>query len=425
MLKLNEERFNLAITGTGAGLWDWDMVKDKVFFSERWKNMLGYENHEIENAFSGWKDLWHPDDAARIELALNDYLEGRTTIYEIEHRLRHKDGSWHWISTRGDIQRDAAGKPLRWIGTNIDVTERKRAEELLKNIITLNPVSIQILDKEGFTLDVNPAFKLLFGSVPPANYSVFNDHQLKQKGIGKIFDQLRNGEVVHFPDVCFNPHDSIPELPDSPNWVRTIGFPICSDNNKPELFVLMQENISERRKAEDTLRESEFKFHQTFDISPIGIVMVGLDTRFIHCNLAFSQSLGYEADELVGKMIEEVTLPEDNLIGKAEMMAIVKGEIFKSQVQKRYIRKDGQVIWGEVTISLIRDTNGIAQYFLALIQNITERKQDEARINEQINELKRWHSVTLGREDRIMELKREVNNLLADAGKNPHYPSVE
>lgn len=130
-LRESEERFDLAINGIGAGLWDWDMVKNTVFFSPRWKKMLGYEDHEVANAFSGWKDLWHPDDAARVESAVNAYLEGRTAVYEIEHRLRHKDGSWRWILTRGDIQKDAAGKSLRWTGTNMDVTDRKRAEEEL------------------------------------------------------------------------------------------------------------------------------------------------------------------------------------------------------------------------------------------------------------------------------------------------------
>jgi PAS domain S-box-containing protein len=143
-LRENEERFNLAINGTGAGLWDWDMVNDTVFFSSHWKSMLGYEDNEVENAFSGWKRLWHPDDSPHIEQALNDYLEGRTTRYEIEHRLRHKDGSWLWIRTLGNIQKDASGKPVRWTGTNQDVTDRKHAEDEIKlkneELVELNSV---------------------------------------------------------------------------------------------------------------------------------------------------------------------------------------------------------------------------------------------------------------------------------------------
>jgi len=128
-LRVSEERFTLAISGTGAGLWDWDMVKDQVVYSPQWKKMLGYEVHEVEDTFSGWKNLWHPDDSANVEKALNDHLAGKTNNYEIIHRLRHKDGSWRWILTRGDIVKDAQGKPCRWVGTNLDITAQVQAEE--------------------------------------------------------------------------------------------------------------------------------------------------------------------------------------------------------------------------------------------------------------------------------------------------------
>lgn len=74
--------------GTRAGLLDWDMENDKVFYSPQWKSMLGYTEDEIENTFDGWKKLWHPDEVQRIEQAFTDYLAGKTEIYEIDHRLR-------------------------------------------------------------------------------------------------------------------------------------------------------------------------------------------------------------------------------------------------------------------------------------------------------------------------------------------------
>ena len=127
-LRESEERFTLAIEGTGAGLWDWDMVKDQVVYSAQWKTMLGYEVHEVDDTFSGWKNLWHPDDCANIEKALDDHLAGKTRHYEVIHRLRHKDGGWRWILTRGDIVKDAQGKPCRWVGTNLDITAQKQLE---------------------------------------------------------------------------------------------------------------------------------------------------------------------------------------------------------------------------------------------------------------------------------------------------------
>lgn len=127
----NEQRFNLAIAATGAGLWDWDMAANTVYFSSYWKEMLGYTEDEVENDFLGWKRLWHPEDAAKIEAAVEAHLQGKSKKYEIEHRLRHKDGTWRWILTKGDIIRDAKGNPTRWIGTNIDINDIKQAQQLV------------------------------------------------------------------------------------------------------------------------------------------------------------------------------------------------------------------------------------------------------------------------------------------------------
>jgi PAS domain S-box-containing protein len=141
-------------------------------------------------------------------------------------------------------------------------------------------------------------------------------------------------------------------------------------------------DITDRKKMEDELHASENKFRQTFDFSPVGIVMVGFDKKFLRCNNSFAQSLGYLAEELIGKAIADVTFPEDNQIGMNDMSAIIKGELESSNFQKRYVRKDGQNIWGDVLISLIKDVKGNPQYFLAIIQDITERKKTEAKLKE-------------------------------------------
>lgn len=127
-LEVNQERLDLAIQGTGAGIWDWDIVEDLVYFSPQWKAMLGYEDDEIENAFSGWKKLWHPDDSASIENAVTDHLNGISKDYKVEHRLKSKSGEWRWILTQGRLIRDPSGTPVRWVGTNIDRTESKNME---------------------------------------------------------------------------------------------------------------------------------------------------------------------------------------------------------------------------------------------------------------------------------------------------------
>lgn len=131
-LKVIEESLNLAIEATNAGVWDYDMVTGSVQYNEQWKIMLGYAGDEVEANFDGWRKLWHPDDVNKIENAIDAYLNKDNNNYEVIHRLRHKNGEYRWIMTRGRIIYDDQDKPFRWIGTNIDITERMEIETILE-----------------------------------------------------------------------------------------------------------------------------------------------------------------------------------------------------------------------------------------------------------------------------------------------------
>jgi two-component system cell cycle sensor histidine kinase/response regulator CckA len=131
-LAISEERFSLAMRGATDGLWDWDLVTDRVYYSPRWKAMLGYAEGDLPNTVETWRTLLHPDDAVEAEQRVADYLGGRIPAYEIEFRMRHADGSYVDVLSRGYATYDADHRPIRLVGTHVDITERKRTETALR-----------------------------------------------------------------------------------------------------------------------------------------------------------------------------------------------------------------------------------------------------------------------------------------------------
>lgn len=127
-LHQREERLSLVMRATNDGIWDWDLETNEVYYSPRWKSMLGYDADELPNRFETWRKRVHPEDIEISLRAIQAYLSGESDQYQLEHRLRHKDGHYRWILARGIALRDAEGKPYRMVGSHTDITQRKHAE---------------------------------------------------------------------------------------------------------------------------------------------------------------------------------------------------------------------------------------------------------------------------------------------------------
>jgi len=131
-LRKSQEQYALAAEGANDGLWDWDILTNQIYYSPRWKSMLGFEEHELTKGFEDWENLIHPEDHDYAVTALDNYLTGRADAYDVELRLHHKNGSWRWIRDRGKALRNADGKAFRMAGSHSDITERKLAEEAIR-----------------------------------------------------------------------------------------------------------------------------------------------------------------------------------------------------------------------------------------------------------------------------------------------------
>lgn len=130
-LRLSEERFDLAMRAANDGLWDWNMQTDAIYFSPRWKSMLGYADSELENSFAAWEQLSHDEDRARILAMIEDCVAGRAEGFSAELRMRHQDGHWVDILSRATLIRDQDGKAIRMVGTHVDISDHKRIQRNL------------------------------------------------------------------------------------------------------------------------------------------------------------------------------------------------------------------------------------------------------------------------------------------------------
>ncbi|MDO9107088.1 MAG: PAS domain S-box protein [Methylovulum sp.] len=169
-LRASKERFSLAATASNDGIWDWDIKTDEVYFSPRWKEMLGYADDELENRYATWYNLIHPDDLTATIASLTACLEGNSTLYESVHRLRNKSGGWSWILDRGIVMRDASGQALRMAGSHADITHLKHIEEQLlarkqelNTIFSISPDGIVTLTSDNLISSVNPRFLSMTG----------------------------------------------------------------------------------------------------------------------------------------------------------------------------------------------------------------------------------------------------------------------
>jgi len=133
-LKESEARFERAMRGSNDGIFDWNIPENKVYFAASFKALMGYQDHEIENTVEGWSNMLHPDDVAATNKAIEEHLKERKP-YDVNYRLRHKNGYYIWINARGQAEWDENGNPVYFSGSMADISEKKRLEELKNEFV--------------------------------------------------------------------------------------------------------------------------------------------------------------------------------------------------------------------------------------------------------------------------------------------------
>ncbi|WP_214658870.1 PAS domain S-box protein [Candidatus Formimonas warabiya] len=160
-LRESQERLAWVIRGSKAGIWDYDLVHHRLYIDKQWKAILGYEEHEIPDELGDWRSRCHPEDRSRVTDMASHYITGKNEKYELEYRMRHKNGTYRWVHATGKLIFDWENCPIRFVGSIIDVTDHKQVEELhhemeerLKEFAQAVPDASFIVDEDGRHIEI-------------------------------------------------------------------------------------------------------------------------------------------------------------------------------------------------------------------------------------------------------------------------------
>ncbi len=318
--------------------------------------------------------------------------EAETAPYEI--RYRRKDGTVFLTETLGTQVKDANGVVIGFIAMFRDITRRKQSEQALQDsesrirmIIESALDAIIVIDNNSVIKEWNPRAEAIFGwklseiigqtlmeTIIPPQYRQAHTQgmeNLLKTGKGPILNRRKELTALHKKGYEFPMELTILPLRHDGSWT----------------FSAFVRDLTERKRANDALKESENRFRQAFEDAALGMSIVGLKGQFIQVNDFLCQLLGFSEAELLSMSFPDVTHPDDLQIGLDKMRQMLSGEIKNVWFEKRYVHKLGQTVWVMLSATLLYDECGEPLYFLTQTQDITKRKQAEEKLRASEQEL--------------------------------------
>ena len=411
-LRESEARFHLAAQAGKMYAYDWDLTTDRIVRSGDISGVLG----SAGQASLTREELLgrvHPDDQGIFSASVSERTPESPDV-QISYRLLRPDGRVEWVEKTAHAFFDYRGRMVRMIGMVADITERKRAENAIRDgelryrrIVETTNEGVWLLDAKLQNSYVNRRMAEMLGYEPEEmiGRSVFDFYfpwdverkkqvlRRRQEGLGEqIEERLRRRDGSEL-------------------WVRLAATPVFTDSGEFDGALAMVSDITERKCAEETLRESEEKFRSVFRGAGIGMVIVSPEGRFLAVNGTFCDYLGYTEKEILAKTVESVTSPEDWPAFSQKLGAALTQGIGLWRFEKRCLHKSGRIVYTESSASLIRDHSGEPKYFVGEVSDVTHRKESAEALSgmtRKLVEAQEQERARIGR-----ELHDDINQRLA------------
>ena len=386
-LRENEQRLSLTLEATSSGLWDWNIQTGDVYFDERWVKSLGYSREEVVPHLSFWEGIIHPEDLPRVRSAWQDHVEGRSPIYECDNRLRTRSGTFRHNLDRGKIvEWDADGRPLRMVGTDTDITERKRMEEQLR----LTQFAIDHAADAIFIADTNKRF--VYVNNEACRSLEYTRDELMELTVAEItptyepekfrkqFHILKETGVVRYETVH-----------------RTKSgrdFPIdltinLFERNDTILMCGVARDITERKRAVEALRVSEERLRATIDNTPhVAVQWYDKHGRVLYWNRASEMIFGWKSEEVLGKTLDQlIHTPEEAAAYVKLLEEIYTTRRSVGPAEYGFRRRDGTSGVCLSTTFAIPSPDG-EPCFVCMDVDVTERNRAEEQVQHAYQQLR-------------------------------------
>ena len=340
-------------------------------------DMLGYSEAELLARRSF--EVTHPDDLTNTIEQLYKMVAGETDTWQLERRYFHKDGHIVWGESSTSMVRDERGNSLYVISQVRDVTEQRLATERLRQseerfALAVNGASDGIWDwcLDTDTVYLSPRCRVMAGMESDADTSpshwashVFPDDRER---VATAVSEHLDGRTPHFE--C---EYRIEQEPGMYRWVLSRGLAVRDATGKAYRMAGSLTDVSDRKRAELTLRESEERFHSAFRDAPAGMALIDRNGQTVRVNRALCAILGYSEPELLAMSLSRLMHSEDVAHAQDGVRRIERGELESHQSEGRYVHKSGRVVWAEIGVSLIRDRDGRPLHSLVHVRDITDR----------------------------------------------------
>lgn len=394
-----------------------------TYVSPQAETILGFSPAELVANPGASIERIHPDDRERVQRE-GERTSAASEPFRAEYRMQARDGRWVHVLDEAVLIRDELGNPSHWQGMLVDVTEQREAEIALRRSEARFQALVQnsydviiVLDADGRRTYVSPSVETVLGYAP---------HELLGK---EAFDLLHPEDVPVLHEAiaaCLRGAGRTPPLElrylhrgGEWRYFETVGTNLLDD---PAVggIVFNSRSIAARKAMESALRQSEARFRSIFEGVGSGMALVNAEGNMVVANPALAAMLGYEPEELTELTNAAITHPEDNRRQEALRRRLWAGEIGRYQLEKRYLRKDGSVMWGLLSTTPIHDEQGRVVGALGQIIDITARKatedalrESEARFHGAFNDAPMGLAlVTPAPEGRFQQVNRALCDLL-------------